>query len=81
MVFRMDITKRTAERVAAGIESAGLTALAVSEETGIPRTTLHRRLTGTSPFTITELGNIATLLNVAPESLIGATDTRAQGAA
>jgi len=77
----MDITRHTAERVAAGIEAAGLTPLAVSEQTGIPRTTLLRRLTGTSPFTVAELGLISAEIGVTPESLIGTTDNFGRGAA
>ena len=77
----MDITRYTAERVAAGIEAADLTTLAVSEQTGIPRTTLIRRLTGTSPFTVAELGLISAELGVAPESLIGTADSSDRGAA
>lgn len=77
----MDITRHTAERVAAGIEASGLTTLAVSERTGIPRTTLLRRLTGTSPFTVAELGLISAELGVAPESLVATTDNLDEGAA
>lgn len=71
----MDITRETAALVQAALDAAGRTPLSVSEHTGIPRTTLLRRLTGTSPFTIAELELIATLLAVPVHSLIPSTDT------
>lgn len=70
----MDITRETARRVQAALDFAGRTPLAVSEQTGIPRTTLLRRLTGTSPFTVGELALIATFLDIPVHSLIPATD-------
>ena len=71
----MDITQATSEAVAEAIESAGQTHLAVAEQTGIPRTTLLRRLTGTSPFTVSELERIAALLSVPVHSLIPSADS------
>lgn len=76
----MDITRGTAERVSAAIEAAGQTHLAVAEQTGIPRTTLLRRLSGAAPFTITELERVADLLDVPVHSLIPTTDKTAGAA-
>lgn len=67
----MDITKATAARVSAAIESAGETVLGISQLTRIPRTTLIRRLDGLTPFTIAELAAIATALDISPVDLIG----------
>lgn len=57
--------------------AAGLTELNLSERTDIPRTTLRRRLSGASPFTVSELSAIGELLEM-PVSLILA---RAEGRA
>lgn len=73
----MDINRETASRVQSALDAAGRTPLAVSEQTGIPRTTLLRRLTGTSPFTIAELDLISVLLDVPVHSLIPSTDSGA----
>lgn len=73
----MDINRETATRVQAALDAAGRTPLAVSEQTGIPRTTLLRRLTGTSPFTIAELDLISGNLGVPVHSLIPGTDNGA----
>lgn len=78
---RMDISRETAALVQAALDVAERTPLAVSEHTGIPRTTLLRRLTGTSPFTVAELEMIADFLGVSLLSLIPDTDTRPGNAA
>lgn len=77
----MDISRETAQRVTAAIEAAGRTPLTVAEQTGIPRTTLLRRLTGTSPFTVSELERIALMLCVEVHSLIPSTDSNPGNAA
>ena len=77
----MDISRETAALVQAALDVAGRTPLGVSEHTGIPRTTLLRRLTGTSPFTVAELEMIADFLGVPLLSLIPDTDTRPGNAA
>lgn len=70
----MDITQGTARAVNLALESAGKSQLSASEQTGIPRTTLLRRLSGVSPFTVDELQRIADLLGVPVHSLIETTD-------
>ena len=65
----MDSTRyaeAVAEHVAAAIKKSGKPVLLISSETGIPRTTLQRRLTSpeTSPFTVMELGRISTSTGV-----------------
>lgn len=55
-----------AKHVTAAIKKKHKTVLSISEETGIPRTTLTRRLASpeTSPFTVVELSKIADVLNM-----------------
>lgn len=53
-----------ARRVAEAIEAGGQSQLRIAEATGIPRTTLIRRLSGTSSFTVAELSSIASVLGV-----------------
>jgi len=47
-----------------------VSALDMSERTGIPRTTLGRRLKGTSSFTVFELASIADSLGVSMVEVI-----------
>ena len=56
----MDITKRTADLVAAAIARSGLTEQQVAEKTGIPRVTLRRKVAGASPLTLDQLARIST---------------------
>ena len=70
----MDITTETAHRVSAAIEADGRPVLVVAEQTNIPRTTLLRRLSGATPFTVPELARIADLLDVPVHSLIPTAD-------
>lgn len=55
-------TEAVAEVVRGTMEQAGESAKHLAEVTLIPRTTLVRRLAGTSPFTIPELERIASAL-------------------
>lgn len=57
-------SQRVALAVRDHLRQAGKTQLDVVGATGIPRTTLNRRMTGNSPFTITELELIAAFLGV-----------------
>lgn len=61
--------ERVARTVAAAIADSGVTGVWLCERTGIPRTTMHRRLTGLSPFTVAELDAIAGALRVPVETL------------
>lgn len=65
-----NLTESVAKNVTAAIDSAGQTQVSISEATGIPRTTLIRRLAGHSPFTIAELGRIAEVLDVEVDDLL-----------
>lgn len=48
-----------AERVRGLMVAAGESEKSLAERTGIPRATLGRRLTGNSPFTVSELDALA----------------------
>lgn len=50
--------------VAEAIDSRSRTRKSISDETGIPRTTLIRKLSGYTPFTVVELARIAKALGV-----------------
>lgn len=64
----MDITtaypSRVAEAVREAITSSGVTIVWLCDITGIPRTTLVRRLGGHAPFSVAELDAIASALRV-----------------
>ena len=61
-----------AQNVSKAIDSSGMTILAISEKTGIPRTTLMRRLEHpeSSPFDVTKLARIAFLTRKSVSSLM-----------
>jgi hypothetical protein len=59
------VSRAVAGAVAEAIAANGHTQLSVSEATGIPRTTLLRRLGGVTPFTVAELAAIADFLGMA----------------
>lgn len=64
------VKSSVAVAVTEAMRAAGQTQLALSDHTGIPRTTLIRRLNGHSAFTVDELWAIAGFLNVEPASLL-----------
>ncbi len=64
------------QAVQRALTAAGISALAASQNTGIPRTTLHRRLTGSSPFLVTELVALAELCGVQVSALVASAEER-----
>lgn len=66
------LTQQVAARVQKAMESAGVSQLRLSEETGIARATLIRRLAGRSPFRVDELEAIAAVLECSAASLLAA---------
>lgn len=74
MEHRNDFATMVANRVGDLIGASGVTRTWICEQTGIPRVTLHRRLSGLSPFTLAELDRIADALRVPTTSLLPATD-------
>jgi transcriptional regulator with XRE-family HTH domain len=65
-----NLNDRVAQRVQAEMEAAGVTQLRLSEESGIPRATLIRRLRGQSSFNIDEVELIAKALGCSLRSLL-----------
>lgn len=61
----------------AAMVAGGETQLGLSVKTGIPRTTLARRLSGSSPFTVAELAAIADVLGIPVASLVTPAQTAA----
>lgn len=53
-----------ASRVSAQIEAAGVTEVWLCDKTGVPRSTMRRRLAGHSAFNLNELDRIAAALRV-----------------
>jgi hypothetical protein len=58
----------------AALKAAGITKRAAATLTGIPLTTLSRRLTGASPFLVTELPALARVLCVPVSDLAAAAE-------
>lgn len=66
---------RVADAVNAAMDARGVTRLELSDATGIPRSTLIRRLNGLLPsFTIDELDRIAQHLEVDVVTLVAPVD-------
>lgn len=81
-VSHMEHTRTPAEtsaevsrRVASALAAAGISQRAASEQTGIPLSTLSRRLAGASPLTVTELACLADLLGTTIPTLTGDCDS------
>jgi len=69
----MDSPSKTQSRAASirdAIKQAGFTPFSLAEATGIPRTTLNRRLLGVSPFNTEELDAIAAALDTSVAELL-----------
>lgn len=62
--------ERTGAAVAAALVTAGKSKSWVAERTGIPYSTLGRKIIGGTEFTISELLTIAEVLGVSPASLL-----------
>lgn len=58
-----------AERVAVAMEAKERSQVWLSDQTGIPRTTLIRRLSGHAPFTLAEIAAIASALGIDVDEL------------
>jgi transcriptional regulator with XRE-family HTH domain len=67
-------SRRVADAVRARLRETGKTQLDIVDATGIPRTTLNRRMTGLSPFTTTELALIAAFLETSSSALMYAAE-------
>ena len=69
----------TAEAIENAIKSTGRTKLWLSEDTGIPYSTLNRKLAGKGDFTFSELLLIAESLGVSPATFTPPEFARANG--
>jgi len=65
-----DTSRGIAATVSAALRDAGISQRDAAARTGIAINTLSRRLTGNSPFLVTELALIAELLDTTIEHLI-----------
>ena len=60
----MDITQTVAAAVRGLVAERGMSELFVAHESGIPRVTLRRRLSGQTPFTVQELAEVGRVLDI-----------------
>lgn len=65
-----EYTKAVAASVDHLMDEAGVSLLSLSTKTGIPRTTLRRRVLGHTSFTVQELAAIAATLGTSVEDLL-----------
>ena len=65
------------EAVARALEAANISRRDAAEQTGIPLTTLQRRILGRSPFRVNELAIIASLTGVSVVDLVAGTKGQA----
>jgi predicted transcriptional regulator len=75
-MLHMEHTTTTAERVSAQvvkqIKERGVTVVWLCDQTGIPRSTMLRRLSGRTPFDLNELERVSSALHVPVSDLIAA---------
>ncbi|MDD7541213.1 MAG: helix-turn-helix transcriptional regulator [Mobiluncus porci] len=64
------LASETATLIKAAMEESGVSILELSEQAGIPRTTLYRKLSGFYPFDLDELERIARALGVKVAALM-----------
>lgn len=73
-MLRMEQATTTARqvsvRVAEQIKASGVTLVWLCERTGIPRSTMNRRLAGHSAFNLNELDQIAAALRIGTAELL-----------
>lgn len=71
-----------AANIAGGVREAmtsgGITHRELSEKSGIPLATLHRRLTATTPFTMTEIKAVSIALGLDVSDLLRQSETAAE---
>lgn len=65
-----DATRGIASVASAALTEAGISQRDAAERTGIPLATLSRRLTGRTPFILTELEAIASLVGTTLTDLV-----------
>lgn len=65
-----DTSRGIARTVSTALSTAGIAQRDAAARTGIPLSTLSRRLTGNSPFTVVELDLLANILGVTVSDLV-----------
>lgn len=71
-------TAATAAAIKAALQGAGLSEAEAARRTGIPQSTLNRRLVGNPPgFSIAELSSLASLLGMDVSDLLRQSETAA----
>ena len=77
----MDTPEQTSREisriVSEALGAAGISQRSAAEQTGIPLTTLSRRLTGAAPFLVTELAALAKVLGTTVSTLTASTERAA----
>ena len=72
-VVHMDTPEQTSREisrtVSEALRAAGISQRTAADQTGIPLTTLSRRLTGAAPFLVTELAVLAEMLGTTVSAL------------
>jgi len=72
-VAYMDTPEQTSREisrtVSEALRAAGISQRSAADQTGIPLTTLSRRLTGAAPFLVTELAVLAKVLDTTVSAL------------
>lgn len=62
-------SREISRAVSEALRAAGISQRIAAEQTGIPLTTLSRRLTGAAPFLVTELAALAMVLGTTVSAL------------
>lgn len=68
---RASLTAAVAESVTRKMEEAGISILSLSDQTGIPYSTLRRRCLGQKAFTVEDLAVIGHVLKIEPARFLG----------
>ena len=63
------VSRGISHNISEALAKAGISQRAAADLTGIPLTTLSRRLTGAAPFLVTELAVLAKVLNTTVSAL------------
>lgn len=66
----LEITGRTAEKVAALVARSNLSKPTIAKKAGIPLTTFNRKIAGDTDFYIPEIYKLAGILEVSPGDLL-----------
>lgn len=72
-----EVARQIAANVNRALTEAGISQRSAAASTGIPLSTLSRRMTGSSPFLVTELAAIAELVGTSIVNLADLTDSSA----